>query len=57
MERFTAALQTLLGKKWQSVTDHLLAVGFFSKNEKEGEAVFSIPFLYRHSMQLTPGRA
>lgn len=52
-----SALQTLLGKKWQSISDHLLAVGFLSKNEKDGEAVFSIPFLYRHGMQLTQGRA
>ncbi len=52
-----SALQTLLGKKWQSTSEHLLAVGFFSKNEKHGEAVFSIPFLYRHGMQLTQGRA
>jgi hypothetical protein len=51
------ALQALLGKKWQSISDHLLAVGFFSKNEKDGEAVFSIPFLYRHGMQLTQGKA
>ena len=51
------ALQAILGKKWQSTSDHLLAVGFFSKNEKDGEAVFSIPFLYRHGMQLTQGRA
>ena len=38
-------------------SEHLLAVGFLSKNEKDGEAVFSIPFLYRHGMQLSQGRA
>ena len=52
-----STLQSLLGKKWQATSEHLLAVGFFSKNEKDGEAVFSIPFLYRHGMQLTQGRA
>jgi hypothetical protein len=51
------ALQSLLGKKWQATSEHLLAVGFFSKNEKDGKAVFSVPFLYRHGMQLTQGRA
>ena len=52
-----STLQTLLGKKWQATSEHLLAVGFFSKNEKDGQAVYSIPFLYRHGMQLTQGRA
>jgi len=52
-----ATLQTLLGKKWRPISEHLLAVGFFSKNEKNGEAVFSILFLYRHGMNLTQGRA
>jgi len=50
-------LEKLLGKKWRATSEHLLAVGFFSKYEKDGEAVFSIPFLYRHGMQLTQGRA
>ena len=50
-------LQSLLGKRWKVTSEHLLAVGFLSKNEKDGEAVFSIPFLYRHGMQLSQGRA
>jgi hypothetical protein len=36
---------------------HLLAIGFFSKGKKAGEEVFSIPFLYRHGMNLTQGKA
>jgi len=50
-------LQHLLGKEWQATADHLSAIGFFSKGKKDGEAVFSIPFLYRHGMNLTQGRA
>jgi hypothetical protein len=50
-------LRSLLGKDWQITSEHLLAVGFFSRNEKDGKPVFSIPFLYRHGMQLTQGRA
>ncbi len=50
-------LQSLFGKKWQTTSEHLLAVGFLKKYEKDGKAVFSIPFLYRHGMQLTQGRA
>jgi hypothetical protein len=52
-----SALQSLLGSKWKTTAEHLLAIGFFSKGEKRGEAVYSIPFLYRHGMNLTQGRA
>jgi hypothetical protein len=52
-----STLETQLGKDWKGITENLLAVGFFSKGEKEGVAVFSIPFLYRHGMNLTQGRA
>lgn len=52
-----AAIQLLIGKDWKSVTDDLLAIGFFSKAKKGGEEVFSIPFLYRHGLNLTQGKA
>ena len=52
-----ATLQSLLGPGWKATVEHLLAIGFFSKGEKGGEEVFSIPFLYRHGMNLTQGRA
>jgi hypothetical protein len=51
------ALQSLLGKDWKAVTEHLWSIGFLGKAEKEGESVFSVPFLYRHGMNLTQGRA
>jgi hypothetical protein len=50
-------LQSLLGSDWKAVADHLLAIGFFAKGKKGGEEVFSIPFLYRHGMNLTQGKA
>lgn len=52
-----STLQGLLGKDWKVITEDLSAIGFFAKGEKEGEPVFSIPFLYRHGMNLTQGRA
>lgn len=52
-----AVLQTLIGKDWRSVTEDLLAIGFFSKAMKGGEEVFSIPFLYRHGLNLSQGKA
>jgi hypothetical protein len=51
------ALRTLLGTEWSAITTHLLAIGFLSKGSKRGEEVFSIPFLYRHGMNLTQGKA
>jgi hypothetical protein len=51
------ALQTLLGPDWKATVEHLSAIGFFSKSEKGGEEIFSIPFLYRHGMNLTQGTA
>jgi hypothetical protein len=51
------ALESLLGSDWRSITEHLLAIGFFSRGKKGGEEVFSIPFLYRHGMNLTQGKA
>jgi hypothetical protein len=52
-----AAVHDLLGADWNSTAGHLLAIGFFSKGNKGGEEVFSIPFLYRHGMNLTRGKA
>ncbi|MDR5726063.1 MAG: hypothetical protein RB191_01190 [Terriglobia bacterium] len=52
-----AALEGLLGRDWKTITENLLAIGFFSSGKKSGEDVFSIPFLYRHGMHLTRGQA
>lgn len=54
----SAALQKLLGSKWKATTDDLVDVGFLAKRGgKKGSAMFSIPFLYRHGMNLTQGTA
>ncbi len=50
-------LHSLLGSEWRPIAEHLSAIGFFSKGRKGGEDVFSIPFLYRHGMNLTQGKA
>ncbi|MGB7548141.1 MAG: hypothetical protein WBM14_10360 [Terracidiphilus sp.] len=52
-----AALEALLGENWKAITDNLLAIGFFSGGRLSGEDVFTIPFLYRHGMNLTQGQA
>jgi hypothetical protein len=52
-----SALQALLGSGWKATAENLLAIGFFSKRSKRNEEVYSIPFLYRHGMNLTQGMA
>ena len=52
-----STLQNVLGADWKALAEHLSAIGFFSKGRKKGEEVFSIPFLYRHGMNLTQGKA
>jgi len=53
----SSALQTLLGVGWKTIVENLLDVGFFSKRTRKSEIVYSIPFLYRHGMNLTQGMA
>jgi hypothetical protein len=51
------ALKDLLGQRWKEITDNLLSIGFLSERAKNNEPLFSIPFLYRHGMNLTQGSA
>lgn len=50
-------LQSLLGSGWKATAEQLLDIGFLSKRNRKGEAVYSIPVLYRHGMNLTQGMA
>jgi hypothetical protein len=51
------AIQSLLGTGWKTKLDNLLDIGFFSKKSRKGQIVYSVPFLYRHGMNLTQGMA
>lgn len=52
-----AALRKLFKGKWQEKIDDLLSIGFLSEGKKKGQPVYSIPFLYRHGLELTQGSA
>lgn len=52
-----AALNNLLGHDWKAIAENLSSIGFFAKGSKNREEVYSIPFLYRHGMELTQGKA
>ncbi len=51
------ALQRLLGRKWESKKDDLLAIGVLSEKTREGKPSYQIPFLYRDGLELTQGCA
>lgn len=52
-----ASLRALLGPAWRHVSEDLHAIGFFSKRGTGGSETFSVPFLYRHGLDLTQGKA
>ena len=51
------ALQRVFGKDWKSIIDDLTSIGLLAKKTSRGKTVFSIPFLYRHGLELTQGKA
>jgi hypothetical protein len=53
----STALQSLLGAAWKATVENLTGIGFFSKRKRKSRVVYSIPYLYRHGMDLTQGMA
>lgn len=53
------SFKMILGKDWKPIIDDLISIGFLSSKQKQGkgERVFWIPFLYRHGLELTQGKA
>lgn len=51
------ALQRVLGKDWKSPVDDLFSIGLLAKKTSRGKTVYSVPFLYRHGLELTQGKA
>jgi hypothetical protein len=51
------ALQNLLGSSWKATVENLTDIGFLSKRNRKKEVIYTIPFLYRHGMNLTQGTA
>jgi len=51
------ALRDLLGADWKLIVENLVDIGFLSKRSAKTRATYSIPFLYRHGMNLTQGMA
>lgn len=51
------AIKKLLGLKWKETAEDLISIGFLIKSEKAGKTVYSVPYLYRHAMNVTQGTA
>ena len=51
------ALQTVLGSNWKATVENLVDIGFLTKRGRKSGALYSIPFLYRHGMNVTQGTA
>ena len=52
------ALVELFHKDWKGIAEDLSSIGFFKKSTtRDGESVYWIPYLYRHGLELTQGKA
>jgi delta-aminolevulinic acid dehydratase/porphobilinogen synthase len=51
------AIRKLLQKDYQKTIKDLIAIGFLSENKKNNKIIYTIPYLYRHSMELKRGSA
>lgn len=50
-------LRVLLGPDWKAITEDFVSIGFLSKGRSAKHELYSVPFLYRHGLDLTQGRA
>lgn len=51
------SLRNLLGGNWKAIAEDLASIGLFTKTLKAGKLAYSIPFIYRHGLDLSRGKA
>lgn len=51
------SIQKTLGKDWKAIADDLVSIGLFKKMARGVGFVYWVPFLYRHGLELTQGKA
>jgi len=51
------SIQKTLGKNWKVISDDLVSIGLFSRMTRGSSLVYWVPFLYRHGLELTQGKA
>jgi hypothetical protein len=52
-----AALNRLFGVRSKTVAEDLVSVGVLAEGRRQGNPVYSIPFVYRKGLEVTQGRA
>lgn len=52
-----SSIRKTIGRNWQVIVDDLVSIGLFSKITTRTGFVYRIPFLYRHGLELTQGKA
>jgi hypothetical protein len=50
-------IRKTIGKDWKAISDDLVSIGLFSRITTHDGFVYRIPFLYRHGLELTQGKA
>ena len=53
----SAAMRRALGRNWEKHVADLVSIGLFAKKKRRQHVVYWVPFLYRHGLDLTQGRA
>jgi len=51
------SMAKILGKNWKDVVDDLISIGLFARGTRRGKTYYWVPFLYRHGLDLTQGKA
>jgi len=52
------SIRKVLGKDWKTIIEDLVSIGFLSSKIIQGQgSVYKVPFLYRHGLQMTQGKA
>jgi hypothetical protein len=51
------SIRKTIGKDWKAIADDLVSIGLFSRMTTRIGFVYRVPFLYRHGLELTQGKA
>ena len=51
------SIHKTLGKDWKIISDDLVSIGVLKKTTRDIGSIYWIPFLYRHGLELTQGKA
>lgn len=52
-----SSMQKIVGKGWKAIADDLVSIGVFKRFTRGNSFFYWVPFLYRHGLELTQGKA